>query len=556
MYNILVLFSAGQARRVNIAPERFQGSNVEVFAVSKANRIKNEKTNAPVSDAVVSKGMSPLLKKILIWLLVAVIVLGSAGILIINAFRKNDTLIRRADGIIVDGVTYKASEVDYYYNLYRMSLYSTAYSYYSAYGLDVYGIDFSKSLFKQAYTKDSDEDGTPDFDTWGDYVLDQAIDTFYSYTVMNNEARDSGFLDTPGLQDVIDRNVAQTIADTKAEAEENGASYLTYLRYYYGNTVTEESYEAAVRRECIANYYSTHLYNSIEIEDWKIDEEYKDNTADYDTVTFRTFTVKVELDEHLDENGEKYSDDATKEADEKKITEATLALKEALREVKTEADFEALAREYNYAEGDAEDKVYAARKEDTANSSLSESEVAILFADDNTAGQTFVNADKETLSAYYFISRDTNHYATRSFRHILLSSEEKDDAVAAQAQELLDSWLNGEKTEKAFAALATENTDDYGSMLEGGLIDRAGRGTVVSEISDWLYDSERAEGDTAVIFTENYGYHIVYYCGEDDTEYWQVLCDQTLREAEYDTIADKLLSTHSYKTLDGLDRIN
>ena len=538
-----------------IAPQRLQGSIVEVVTVSKSNRIKMKKANAPVTEGVVKKTMSPILKKVLIWALVVIILLGSAGILTVSAINKNGTLIRMADGIVIDGETYKASDVDYYYNLYKVSLNSTAYTYYTQYGIDVYGIDFSKSLFKQAYTQDADEDNVPDYATWGDYVLDQAVTAYYNYVLLNNEAEAAGFLQTPGIEDQIARSVAQTVADTKVEAEANGASYLSYLRYYYGNCVTEESFEAAIRREVIANLYSTSLFENVEIEDWEIADEYKDNKNDYDSVNFLKFSVTVELDEHLDENGEKYSDDATKEADDKKITEASLALKTELDTVTDEKSFEMLAKKYNYAEGDADDKVYAPLKEKVAFSSLEDAEAAILFAEDTVAGQTFINRDDNVLNVYYFISREDNHYNTRSFRHILLNSEAESEEVLAAAQAIVDEFNAGAKTAEAFGELAFKYTEDTGSMLDGVLVENVGVDTVVEEISTWLYDEARAEGDVEIIFSDSYGYHIVFYCGEDDVEYWEVLCDDALRTTEYETLADEIIAKHSYKKLDGLDRI-
>ena len=523
--------------------------------MSKSNRIKQNRANAPVEEVVVKKSMSPILKKVLIWALVVIILLGSAGILTVSAINKNGTLIRMADGVIIDGETFKASEVDYYYNFYQQSLYATAYEYYTNYGIDVYGIDFSKSLFKQSYTQDSDKDGNPDYATWGDYVKEQAVTTLFNYVLMNNEAKANGFLEIPGMQEQIDRSVAQTIAETKAEAESQDVSFLSYLRFYYGNTVTEEIYENALRRETIANYYSTHVFNSIEIEEWEIAAEYGENKNSYDTVDYLTFAVTVTLDEHLDENGEKVTNDETKEADDKKMTEASLALKEKLDAVTDEEGFFALAKEYNAKEGDAADKQYATLKEKVGFSTLTDAEAAVLFAETAAEGDKFINREDNVLNVFYFISRDDNHYNTREFRHILLKSDEKDDAVLAEAEAILNEWKNGAATEETFGELASKYTEDTGSIVKGGFIEKVGVDTVIPEISAWLFDEKLAEGDTEIIFSEDYGYHIVFYCGEGEMEYWEALCDDALRSKEYSTATADVVANHSYKVLDGLGRI-
>ncbi|MBQ5973166.1 MAG: peptidylprolyl isomerase [Oscillospiraceae bacterium] len=522
--------------------------------MSKANRIKINRQNAASSAEIAPTGMSPALKKALIILAVVVAVLGAAAILVLSALKKNGTLKRHADAIIVDGVTYKASDVDYYYNMYYRSLYNTAYTY-SQYGLNVYNIDFTKSLFKQAYTTDSDDDGNPDYATWGDFVLHQAIESFTSYVYLENEAKAAGFLEQDGVSEQIDRSVQQAVASAKAEAEKNDVSFLTFLRFYYGETVTEESYEAATRRESIATYYGNSLYRGLEIEDRAVKEEYTDNAVNYDTVTYRTFSVTVDLPKHVDADGKEYSDDVTKEEDNKKLTEVTLAIKEAIADVKTEAEFEAAAAAVNRKDGDAETKTYSTLHENASYSSLQSSEQTQLFADDTKPGDTFVNTADNVVSVYFFISRETNHYPTRAFRHILLMSDEKDEAVAARAEELLARWKNEGATEEGFAALARENTEDVGSMLQGGLIEHNGTGSVVSEISDWLFADARKPGDTEIIFSDSYGYHVCYYVGEEDMEYWQVLADGTLRGDKYDELTEEIQNRHSYRVLDGMSRI-
>ncbi len=79
------------------------------------------------------------------------------------------------------------------------------------------------------------------------------------------------------------------------------------------------------------------------------------------------------------------------------------------------------------------------------------------FDDARQAGDTTVAAYGE--KGYYavlFHSRSRNDYHTVSVRHILVDSEEK-------ANELLQQYNDGEKTEDAFAALAVANSTDPGA---------------------------------------------------------------------------------------------
>ena len=111
-------------------------------------------------------------------------------------------------------------------------------------------------------------------------------------------------------------------------------------------------------------------------------------------------------------------------------------------------------------------------------------------------------------------------------RHILIlpegatietvtTEEFSDEAWAAgeqKAQDILDQWLSGDKTEDGFATLANENSADTGSNTNGGLYSGVTEGQMVEAFNDWCFDSSRQVGDYGIVKTQ-YGYHIMYFCG-------------------------------------------
>lgn len=111
-------------------------------------------------------------------------------------------------------------------------------------------------------------------------------------------------------------------------------------------------------------------------------------------------------------------------------------------------------------------------------------------------------------------------------RHILIlpegatvetvtTEEFSDEAWAAgeqKAQEILDRWLSGDKTEDSFATLANENSADTGSNTNGGLYSGVTEGQMVEAFNDWCFDADRKVGDYGIVKTQ-YGYHIMYFCG-------------------------------------------
>lgn len=94
-------------------------------------------------------------------------------------------------------------------------------------------------------------------------------------------------------------------------------------------------------------------------------------------------------------------------------------------------------------------------------------------------------------------------------------SDEEWETCRQEAQALLDQWLDGEKTEDSFAALAAEKTEDPGSKNNGGLYQYVAKGDMVQEFEDWCFDASRQPGDYGLVKT-SYGYHIMYFVESDE----------------------------------------
>lgn len=107
---------------------------------------------------------------------------------------------------------------------------------------------------------------------------------------------------------------------------------------------------------------------------------------------------------------------------------------------------------------------------------------------------------------------DGTNLATQEF------SEEAWAASEKKAQEILDQFLTGDKTEESFAALANEYSEDPGSNTNGGLYENVSEGEMVAAFNDWCFDAARQVGDTGIVKT-NYGYHVMYFSGSQTT--WQ-----------------------------------
>lgn len=483
------------------------------------------------------KGMSPRLKQILIGGICIILVVALAAGIVANTRRKNGTALKKSDAITVNDVDYKALDVSFYYNVFKNQYASYNDQIYASYGFKLYDADFSKSLFDQTYDQ---ETGL----SWGDYLVDQAVETLYNYIVLETAGKAAGYEMPEEAYDSID----ETVEALETSASNNNVTVAYLLTANYGTGVTLEKFREMAEREAYASYYGQYVRDNIEVTQDDIDSYYSEHTDDFDGVTYRSFVLEVELPEHLDENGKVVSDDATKAEDEAVIAEKLAELKKRVDAVTSEEDFTDLAEEMTRStdsEGKEVDGVTPEETltEDVSYSSMSEDLQKWMFAAERKAGDTTILENSAKLTAYYFVERDTHEYLTRNVRHILLTSDEESDEVKAKAEELLAQWEAGDKTAEAFGELAKANSADTGSVNEGGLYENVGRGEMVEEFDAWLYDEARKPGDTGIVFTDDFGYHIMYYVGEGRA-YRDVLVDSTIRDERYEACTEELEKTY------------
>ena len=258
---------------------------------------------------------------------------------------------------------------------------------------------------------------------------------------------------------------------------------------------------------------------------------------------------------------------AEEEAKKAAMAAAKAKADEMLSKIKDEASFEKVYDKY------ASDTTVDSLNTDKKKSSISPTDVANwLFDADRQAGDTTVIEDTANNAYYvvYFKDRYLDHTKTVDVRQILISADTastdtaetaetetaaagetetaaagetetaetesaeaqeqaKEDAKAAakvKAEQILKDWKSGDATEDSFAELAKTYSDDTGSNTNGGLYEAVKEGQMVTNFNDWCFDASRKAGDTGIVESD-YGYHIIYFIG-DDAEEWHVSIKDTI----------------------------
>ncbi len=138
-----------------------------------------------------------------------------------------------------------------------------------------------------------------------------------------------------------------------------------------------------------------------------------------------------------------------------------------------------------------------------------------LLADETKAedSKTIDESSESEYSKIVYLMVEPLHVddsETQKVAHLLITADRdtaKEEEIAEakkKAEELLSTFLAGEKTQEAFEELAEKNTEDSNVLYTFP------KGQMVAEFENWAFDETRKAGDTEIVQTE-YGFHIMYY---------------------------------------------
>ena len=123
------------------------------------------------------------------------------------------------------------------------------------------------------------------------------------------------------------------------------------------------------------------------------------------------------------------------------------------------------------------------------------------------------------------------------------------EAARAKIEDIQAQYEAGEKTEDAFAALATENTVDPGSKDNGGLYENVREGQMIPAFNDWIFDPARQPGDVDIVEDAQYnGYHLMYFVGEGESTQ-HVVAREALASSAMTAFDESLTKDFQYESL-------
>lgn len=450
------------------------------------------------------------------------------------------------------------AEYTYYYRSVASPFVNMASQYDQYYGagmgLQFIGYDSTKTPDQQEYNStatqielEEKEDGSKN--TWEDFFVYHTKNTVQRYYALENEAKKAGL----ELTDADKESIDEQIKEIRETAASSNYSLNAYLRAMYGRGVSEKVVRNVMEQQLLVEKYMEKMTSDISdaYSEADLENAYNAKKDDYDVVTMRLFefnaSATVEDDEGVEETQKK---EAAAKADAKAKADKMLA------NVKDENTFKAQALA-NAPEGSAdsykEDSATLMKngtKSDLAN--IGEDAQNWVFDSARKAGdKTVIEAENAYYVLYMVEPRHRNNDYTVNVRHILLSTEEAEDdaskeAIKKNAEDLLNQWKSGDKTEESFAKLATEKTADTGSQDNGGLYENVVRGKMVEAFDSWIFDEARKPGDTDIVETD-YGYHIMYFVSKSDEPSWKISVKEAKASEDADAKLEELAKEDAYK---------
>lgn len=548
----------------------------------KARLAKAAKKNAKKSHKVV---MNKTAKTIISLVVVIAIVLG-VGAVAINA----TGLLERGKTIMTVG----EKEVDKYeYLYYYTSSYSNfAYQayYYSMYGMDM-GYDYLTLPSEQPYPGEIEGVEEPTYDDYFKYSVESQLKYAEACRVF---AEENGIKLEEADYEAIDKTLADYEQSAATADETRKYSLASYLRAVFGKGMTVDLLRGILEDQQLIKKVEEFKTEELKAAytDEQVEEAYLSDLNGYAVVDLRSYTVAAD----------KVKKETT--AEDGTSSEAEEVTKETLAAAKTKADafvagvsdiasFKALASQYEQEKGNADYKKYLSDDEltlleDKAYADLTEQDEEFFkwaFSKDAKVGSTFVTEDATKGYTVYMMEAPVHKAPdeiTYDVRHILLKYPEeaeetvtdgdvekaevtaelldtaayegvtvdlaidpetvKDAELYMQAQDILKEYLDGDRTEDAFAELAKEYSED-GNAAEGGIYEDVTKGYMVPEFESWAFEKGREAGDVGIVET-SFGYHIMYFI-KTETTTWSDTIKSDLASVDVQEFFEELTSSDS-----------
>ena len=492
-------------------------------------------------------------------IIAALVVLGVRYYTVPNG--KEGKLMNPASVVsTVDGTKVSIGMFNYYY-----SSMVTYYENYANYGY--FDLDTSKDYDTQ-YT--TDEDGNQI--TWKEFFEQETLKEVEQLTAYYTAAVKEGV----ELTDTQKTTINEQIESLKTSASSQGVSLNDYIKKNFGEYCSEATLRLMLEQYYLSANYKAQLAAETKVSQEEIDAYFAENKSKYNTINFSYLMLEYDTS---DEAAKEKSDKALNDYLEK-ITDRDSMIALVPTVYRTYIEQEAantMSSNEDITEEEAT-KTAIASYEQRIDGTITGTDTPFddemnewLFGDNTPIGSKKSYVDESTGTAYLILKTEMATLLddkTYSVRHILIQpeedpaetdengqqnySKEQIEAVKPKAEEILNEFNNGDKTEYSFALLAEKYSTDTGSTSAsangafGGLYEGVVLGQMVPSFEEWSVDSQRQYGDTGIVESD-YGYHIMFFINNCASYESQIISE--LRNEKINEIVENAKTNHHKKAI-------
>ena len=516
------------------------------MSASSKKKLRNEQNAAKMTERQLQeqkeakklKIMTAGFTAVLAVILVVAIIFAAIQFVTNSGIREKNTVAAN-----IAGTELSNAQFNYYYV-------DAVYEFVNNYGsyVTMFGLDPTKPLDEQII---NEETGA----TWADDFVTSALANAQSTYALVNEAKANGFALTEEQQASIDNAISQMEISAMLQGYASGEDY---IKAYYGHGATLDSFREYSEMNTIAQYYYNQYATDLSYDEAALRAGEEGKEAEFSNYSYNYYYLNVskflEGGTTAEDGTVTYSDEeraAAKaaEAAAKSLAEAEITSIEefdaAIAALEINADAESAPvstaiDNYSYA------NVTAAAREWITDAKRTEGELGYVENASTTTAED--GTETKTVNGYYviyFLGTNDNNFPLANVRHILVTeggtydattgqttyTEEELAAAKEKAEKILEMYNAGNPGEEAFKALALEHNTDPGSKENGGLYEDVYPGQMVTEFNDWCFAEGRKAGDTGIVGS-NYGAHVMFYVGDSDMIYRDMLIENSLRSAD------------------------
>ncbi len=504
--------------------------------------------------------------------IIALVLVIGIGSLAVTAYNNSGISERSTVALTIGDHKLTSAEFSYFY----FDAINTTYNeWYNTYGENTAtylalfeGLDITKPLDEQIYDQEKNI-------TFAQYFIDLAVQkAINAYGLYDQAVAADNFSDLD--KEYIDYMVNTTMENIKFSSKQGGfGSANKYLRSYYGNGATEQSYREYVNVLNVSNLFASNTYDAMTYTQDDLDAYEQEHSGEFDSYSYGYFYVSV--NDHLvctageDESGHEH----TQEERDQALLNAEKTIN-AFEDsgISTIEEFNAFIQTLDLYKGDT--SMVCSEYTDQLYSNITSVEMAEWLADSSrkpgdlkifTKANESTNELGHTVSVPYgfdvvlYQGRNENDMKLANVRHILKQFTEPvtdpegntvyTDALKRKDEitKIMNEWVEGGATEEAFIELVAKNSDDTGSNLTGGLYENVYPGQMVSAFNDWCFDEARQPGDYEIVETE-YGYHLMYFSGHSAYTFRNYMIENTLRNRDFNNWQQELVDAVKYTVND------